>query len=332
MGGIAMIFPRRKFLCLTACITALPMVAPIARAQTYPTRPVRMIVPYAAGGSNDVFARLIAQRLSEHLGRQFFVENITGAGGNIGTGRGARAGADGYTMVVVASAFVTNPILYDSVPYDPIKDFDPVTLPLSTPIMLTVNPSLPARTVQDLVALIRANPGKYSYATSGFGTRNHLLGEAFKRSLGLDLVHVPFNGGGLAVVSVLAGHTPVFFSTPPPVVEHVREGTLRALAVMSKARSQRLPDVPTIAEAGYPDFDGEEWYAIVVPAGTPKEIIALLNREIVGIVALPDIGERLATFGFEPVATTTAEAFAARIKAETETWGNVIRAANIRHE
>ena len=308
------------------------MVAPIARAQNYPARSVRMIVPYAAGGSNDAFARLIAPKLSDHLGRQFFVENIAGAGGNIGTGRGAKAVADGYTMVVVASPFVTNPILYDSVPYDPIKDFDPVTLPLSAPVMLTVNPSLPVRTVKDLVVLIRANPGKYSYATSGFGTRNHLFGEAFKQSLGLDLVHVPFNGGGLAVVSVLGGHTPVFFSQPPPVVEHVKQGALRPLAVMSKARSQILPDVPTIAEAGYPDFDGEEWYAIVVPAGTPKDIIGLLNREIVGIIALPDIKERLATLGFEPVATTTAEVFAARIKAETEEWGNVIRAAKIRHE
>ena len=230
-------------------------------------------------------------------------------------------------MIVVASPFVSNSFVYDTVPYDPIKDFDPVTLSLTNPVMLSVNPSLPAQTVKDLVALIRANPGKYSYASAGTGTRNHFMGESFKQSLKLDLVHVPFNGGGPAVVSVLAGQTPVFFSTPPPVVQHIKEGTLRALAVMSKARSQILPDVPTIAEAGYPDFDGEEWYGILVPAGTPKAVIALLNREIVGIMALPDIREYLVTQGFELIAATAPEEFAARIKAETEHWGDVIRGA-----
>jgi tripartite-type tricarboxylate transporter receptor subunit TctC len=323
---------RRQFLHLAAGAATLAATSCIANAQAYPTRPVRMIVPYAPGGSSDAFARLIAQKLSERLGRQFFVENIGGAGGNIGTGRAARAAADGYTMVVVASTFVTNPFVYETVPYDPLKDFGPVILPLTNPIMLSVNPSLPVQTVKDLVALIRANPGKYSYAPAGTGTRNHFMGESFKQSLDLDLVHVPFNGGGLAVVSVLAGHTPVFFSTPPPVVQHVKEGTLRALAVMSKARSQILPEVPTIAEAGYPDFEGEEWYGILVPAGTPKEIIALLNREIAEIVALPDIREQLATLGFELVTTATSVEFAVRIKAETEKWGNVIRAAKIKHQ
>ena len=324
--------PRRKFFHLASGAAVLPAVWRVANAQSYPMRPVRIVVPYAPGGAADLFARLIAQKLSEHLGKQVFTENMGGAGGNIGTGRAARAGADGYTMIVVASLFVTNPFVYDTVPYDPIKDFDPVTLPLITPIMLSVNPSLPVQTVKDLVALIRANPGEYSYASAATGTRTYFMGESFKQSLNLDLVHVPFNGGGLAVVSVLAGHTPVFFSTPPPVVQHIKEGTLRALAVMSKARSQILPDVPTIAEAGYPDFDGEEWYGILVPAGTPKAVIALLNREIVGIIALPDIKEQLAAFGFELVATATPEEFAARIKAETEKWDKVIRAAKIKSQ
>ena len=322
--------PRRKFFHLASGAAVLPAVWRVANAQSYPMRPVRIIVPYAPGGAADLFARLIAQKLSEHLGKQVFIENMGGAGGNIGTGRAARAGADGYTMVVVASPFVSNSFVYDTVPYDPIKDFDPVTLSLTNPVMLSVNPSLPAQTVKDLVALIRANPGKYSYASAGTGTRTYFMGESFKQSLKLDLVHVPFNGGGLAVVSVLAGHTPVFFSTPPPVVQHIKEGTLRALAVMSKARSQILPDVPTIAEAGYPDFEGEEWFGILVPAGTPKEIVALLNREIVKIIALPDIREQLVALGFEPVATATPEEFAARIKAETEKWGKAIRA--IKHE
>jgi|SRR5712675_688880 len=196
--------------------------------------------------------------------------------------------------------------------------------------MLAVNPSLPVQTVKDLVSLIRTNPGKFSYASAGTGSRSQLTAELFKQSLNLDLVHVPFNGAGPAVVSVLAGHTPVFFNTPPPMVQHVKEGTLRALAVMSKARLRTLPHVPTMAEAGYPDIEGEEWYAVVVPAGTPKEIIRLLNREIVGIIALPGIGEPLATLGFEPIATATPEEFAARIKAEAEKWGNVIRAAKIK--
>jgi tripartite-type tricarboxylate transporter receptor subunit TctC len=321
---------RRQFLHLSAGAAALPAMSRAATAQAYPSRPVRIVVPFAPGGGSDVFARLIAQKLSERLGKQFFVENIVGAGGNIGTGRGARAAADGYTLVVVASNFVVNPILFDAVPYDPVKNFDPVTLPLSNPIMITVKPSLPVQTVKDLVALIRANPGKYTDALTGTGTRNHLTAELFKQSLKLDLVHVPFNGGGLAVVSVLAGHTPVLFSSPSLVQQHVKEGNLRALAIMTNVRSQILPDVPTMAEAGYPGIESEEWYGVVAPAGTPKDIIALLNREIVRIVALPDIRENLVMQGFELISATTPEAFTARIKSDAEQWGNVIRAANLR--
>jgi tripartite-type tricarboxylate transporter receptor subunit TctC len=310
--------------------SALPALSCIASAEAYPTRPVRIIVPFAAGGGSDVVARLIGQKLSERLGKQFFVENIGGAGGNIGTGRGARAAADGYTLVVVASHFVINPILFDFVPYDPIKDFDPVALPVANPIMITVHPSLPVQTVKDLVALIRANPGKYTDALTGTGNRNHLTAEFFKQSLKLDLVHVPFNGGGLAVVSVLAGHTPLLFSSPSLVVQHVKEGNLRALAIMTNVRSQILPDVPTMAEAGYPGIEGEEWYGVVAPVGTPKDIIALLNREIVQIIAQPDIRQHLVTLGFDLIPAANPEAFAARIKAETEQSRDVIRAANLR--
>jgi tripartite-type tricarboxylate transporter receptor subunit TctC len=322
--------PRRRFLHLAGIAVTLSATARIAKAETYPSRPVRIVVPFAPAGGSDVFARLIAQKLSERLGKQFFVENIPGAGGNTGTGRGARAPADGYTLVMVASHFVVNPFLFDTVPYDPIKNFDPVTLPISNPIVITVTPSLPVQTVKDLVALIRANPGKYTDALTGTGTRNHLTAELFKQSLKLDLTHVPFNGGGLAVVSVLAGHTPVLFSSPSLVVQHVNEGKLRALAIMTNMRSQILPDVPTIAEAGYPGIEGEEWYGVIAPAGTPKDIIALLNREIVQVMALPDIRENLVRQGFELVSSTTPEAFAARIKADAEQWGNVIRTANIR--
>jgi tripartite-type tricarboxylate transporter receptor subunit TctC len=296
--------PRRKFLHLAAGAAALPALTRIARAQPYPTRPVRVIVPYAPGGPTDVLGRLLAQKLSDQLGRQFFVENIGGAGGNIGMGRAARADRDGYTVVIVATPLVINPSLYDTVPFDPIKDFDPVTLAVATTTVLTVHPSVPARTTRDLVALIRADPDKYSFASPGTGTPSHLLGELFRLSLKLDLVHVPFNSGGLAIGANLAGHTPLCFGTPPPALPHVKDGKLRALAVTSRARVPTLPDVPTMAEAGYPDVEGVSWFAVAVPGGTPKEIIALLNREIVKIMSLPDIKERLATLGFDLIASS----------------------------
>ena len=322
---------RRTFLHLAAGAVALPAVSRIARAQSYPTRPVRVIVPYAPGGPTDVFARLIAQKLSEHLGRQFFVENIGGAGGNIGMGRAAKADRDGHTIVLVPTPLVINPSLYGTVPYDPIKDFDPITLAVSTTTVLAIHPSVPAQTTRDLVALVRTNPGKYSFASPGTGTPSHLLGELFRLSLKLDLVHVPFNSGGLAIGSALAGHTPLSFGTPPPALPHLKDGKLRALAVTSKARVPTLPDVPTMAEVGYPDVEGKSWFGVAVPAGTPKEIVALLHREIVRIMALPDIKERLATLGFESIASTPEE-FGARIRAESEKWGKVIRDANIKAE
>jgi tripartite-type tricarboxylate transporter receptor subunit TctC len=328
-GRSKMKLPRRQFLHVAAGAAALPAVSRIVKAQTYPARPVRVIVPYAPGGPTDVFGRLIAQKLSEQLGRQFFVENIGGAGGNIGMGRAARADRDGHTVVMVATPLAINPSLYDSVPFDPIKDFDPVTLAVSTTTVLVVHPSVPAQTTRDLVALIRANPGKYSFASPGTGTPSHLLGELFRLSLKIDLVHVPFNSGGLAIGSNLAGHTPLSFGTPPPALPHLKDGKLRALAVTSKARVPTLPDVPTMAEAGYPDVEGESWFAVAVPAGTPKEIVALLNREIVKAMALPDVKERLATLGFDSIASTPEE-FGARIRTDTEKWGKVIRAANIK--
>jgi tripartite-type tricarboxylate transporter receptor subunit TctC len=329
--GLGMKLPRRTFLQLAAGAATLPAGSRIASAQPYPARPVRMIVPYAPGGPTDVFARLIAQKLTENLGRQFFVENIGGAGGNIGMGRGAKADRDGHTIVLVATPLVINPTLYGTVPYDPIKDFDPVTLAVSTTTVLAIHPSVPAQTTRDLVAVIRANPGKYSFSSPGTGTPSHLLGELFRLSLKLDLVHVPFNSGGLAIGSTLAGHTPLCFGTPPPALPHLKDGKLRALAVTSKARVPTLPDVPTMAEAGYPDVEGESWFAVAVPAGTPKEIVALLNREIVKIMALPDIKERLATLGFDSIASSPEE-FGEQIRADFEKWGKVIRAANIKAE
>jgi tripartite-type tricarboxylate transporter receptor subunit TctC len=323
--------PRRQFLHLAAGGAALAAMSRIARAQAYPARPVRAIVAFAPGGVTDTFARLMAQKLGEHLGMQFYVENITGATGNIGTGRAAKAAPDGYTLLFAFSSYVVNPTLFDKVPYDPYKDFEPVTLAVASTTVLTVHPSVPANTVKDLVALIRANPGKYSYSSAGAGTQAHLAGEQFRLSLGLDLVHVPFNGGGPAIAAVVGGHTPIGFSSPAASIPQIKEGNVRALAITSKRRSQILPDVPTMAEAGYPEIEGDSWVGVLVPAGTPKDIIGLLNREVVKIIALPDIKARLGELGYDPVASTPEE-FAIRIKVEIETWAKVIRAAHIKAE
>jgi tripartite-type tricarboxylate transporter receptor subunit TctC len=322
-----MTFSRRRFLHLA---TAAAVFAPrIVSAQAYPARAVRVIVPYAPAGPTDVFARLMAQKLSEHLGAQFYVENIAGAGGNIGIGRAAQTTADGYTILVTGANIVVNPALYPHVPFDPAKDFAPITLAVTAPAVLTVNPALPVQTVKDLVALIKANPGKYSFASPGTGTPPHLVGELFRLSIGLDLIHVPFNGGGPAIGSAVAGHTPISFGSMAPAVPLVKDGKLRALAVSSKRRSPALPDVPTMTESGYPEVAGESWFAAVVPAGTPREIVVQLQREIARGIAQPDMQERLAALGYEPVASTPEDA-AARFQVEMAKWGKVIGQAGIK--
>jgi tripartite-type tricarboxylate transporter receptor subunit TctC len=306
----------------------LPAVSRIARAQTYPAQPVRAVVAFAPGGTTDTFARIMSQKLGEHLGKQFYVENITGATGNIGTGQVAKAAPDGYTILFAFSSYVVNPTLFDKIPYDPYKDFEPITLAVASAGVLTVNPSVPAKTVKDLVALIGANPRKYSFSSAGAGTQSHLAGEQLRLSQGLDLVHVPYNSGGLAIASVVAGHTPIGFTSPAAALPQIKEGNVRALAVTSKKRTLILPDVPTMAEAGYPDIEGDSWVGVLVPAGTPKDIIALLNREMVKILALPDMKERLTTLGYDLVASTPEE-FATRIRVEIQMWAKVIRAAKI---
>jgi tripartite-type tricarboxylate transporter receptor subunit TctC len=320
---------RRGFLKMIGCAAIAPTLSAKALAQTYPARPIRMIVPYAPGGPADILGRLVAQKLPDQLGKQVYVENIGGAGGNLGLGQGAKAPADGYTLLVTPPNLVVNPLMYDAVPYDPYKSFDPITVAVRSPTVLTVHPSLAVRTVKDLVALVKSSKAKYSFASPGIGTPPHLIGEHFRLSFDLDLVHVPFNSAGLAVGSAVAGHTPIAFSSLPPAVPQIKEGKLRALAVTSRDRSRALPEVSSMTEAGYPDIEGEGWFAFIVPGGTPKDITTVLHREIVKSLALPDISEKMATLGFETVGSSPQEA-AALFKAESVRWAKVIRQAGIK--
>ena len=323
--------PRRRFLHLAAAAAASPALSGLAKAQSYPARPVRVIVPYSPGGPTDVCARLIAQKLSDRLGKQFYVEDITGAGGNIGTGQAARTAPDGYTILITVNSYVINPTLYEKVPYDALKDFEAITQIAIFQSAMFVHPSVQARSVSELVALIKANPNKYSFASPGFGTPSHLLGEQFRVATDVDLVHVPFGGSGAVVAAVASGNPVIGFAALSAAVPFIQDGKLRPLTVMSKRRSSALPDLPTIAEAGYPDLDGDAWVGVLVPAGTPKDISARLYREIVEIIDEPETGERLAAIGLEPVGDSP-EQFSAQLKIEMEKWTKIIRAAKIKAE
>jgi tripartite-type tricarboxylate transporter receptor subunit TctC len=304
----------------------------LAQTSAYPTHSVRMIVPFAAGGPTDVIARVVAQKLTESLGQQFYVENLPGAGGNTGTATAAKSPPDGYTVLVVSTGFIVNPSLYaKGVPYDPVKDFAPVTLAAASPNVLTVNPGVAAKNVQELIALVKANPGKYSFAQPATGSTPHLNGELFKLAFGLDLTMVPFTGAAPAITSTIGGHTPIAFTALPPAISNIKDGKLRALAVLSTKRVPALPDVPTATEAGIPGHEGDTLTGIVVPARTPKDVIDRLNAEIKKLVALPDVNEKLQALGFVPVADTPAE-FGDRIRSETAKWAKVIDEAKIKIE
>jgi tripartite-type tricarboxylate transporter receptor subunit TctC len=302
-----------------------------ASAQNYPSRPVRVVVGFPAGGPTDAIARIVAQKLTDNLGQQFYVENIGGAGGNTAAGQVARVTPDGYTIMAISTGFVVNPSLYAKVPYDPVKDFAPVTLVAVSPNVVVVNPQIPAKTLPELVQLVRDNPGKYSFAGPGVGSTPHLGGELFRLAFNLDLVHVPFTGAGPAIQATVGGHTPIAFTALPPALSAVQSGQLRALGVASTERAAGMPDVPTFAEQGVKDQDADTLTGIVAPAGTPKEIVDLLYREIAKIVAQPDVKERLTVLGFKPVANTPDQ-FGARIRLEMDKWGKVVRDAKLRIE
>jgi tripartite-type tricarboxylate transporter receptor subunit TctC len=319
----------RAFAASAALILSMLAPAGNAAAEGYPAKPVRLIVPFAAGGPTDVIARIVAQKLSESFGQQVVTENIPGAGGNTGVTMVARAPADGYTILVVSTGFIVNPSMYAKISYDPVKDFAPITLVAASPNVVSVNPDFPAKSMKELVDLVKANPGKYSFAQPATGSTPHLAGELFKQKYALDLVTVPFNGAALAVNSTIGGHTPIAFTALPPAMSNIKEGKLRGLAVLASKRSPALPDVPTNGEAGIPDLESDTLTGVVAPAGTPKEVIERWRGDIVRMVATPEVRQRLEALGFAPVANTPDE-FGARIKSEIVKWGKVVRDANIR--
>ena len=313
---------------LAGCAGLLLAGAALAQSPGYPDRPVKIIVPFAAAGPTDVVARLITQKLADRLGQQFYIENVAGAGGNLGMAAVARAPADGYTILFASSSYTVNPSLYAKPPYDSDRDFAPVTKAAGSPNGLFVHPSIPAKSVQELVQLLKANPGKYTFASPGIGTTPHLSSELFKLTFALDFALAPFPGGGPSIQSVVGGHTPMCFQAIPPATPLVKDGKLRALAITAKTRSPALPDVPTLDELGIKDQEAETMQGVLVPAGTPKAIIDLLQTEIARIVNLPDVKEKMLAMGLEPNGMPPAE-FAAYIKTDVAKWKKVIADAKI---
>jgi tripartite-type tricarboxylate transporter receptor subunit TctC len=323
----------KKYLAFVLCFAAASLGngTQNACAETWPARPVKVIVGFAPGGPTDLFARLIAQQLTTATGKNFYIENVPGAGGNVGAVRAAQSPADGYTLLVTGGNLTNNPFLFANAGFDPLKDFDAVTVGAATPVVLAINPSVPAQTVKELVAWIRANPGKESYASPGTGTPPQLTGALFALTLNLDLVHVPFGGGGPAVEATVAGHTPISFGALAPAVSLIKSGGLRALAVTGKTRAPTLPDTPTMAEAGYPDVEGATWTAVVVPKGTPKDIVAELHRLIVASLATADVKDKLAAMAYVPIGNSPDEC-EAFFKDEMTKWGKVIKDAGLKAE
>jgi tripartite-type tricarboxylate transporter receptor subunit TctC len=295
-----------------------------ASAQAYPSRPVRIVIPLSPGGTTDVPGRIIAQRLSEALGQQFFVDNRAGAGGTIGADFVAKSKPDGYTLLLTATPHVITANIYKSIPYNALSDFAPVIRIASGPYVLTVHPSLGVNSVRELIALAKAQPGKIDYASSGNGSAQHLVGALFAHMAGIQLSHVPYKGSSQAQQDLVAGIVKVGFPGTPIVIPHVKTGRLKALGVTTAQRSPHMPDVPTIAEAGVPGFEALVWVGMLAPAGTPHDIIAKLNGEIGKLLRTPDVEQLLASSGVDPTPTTPEE-FGAYLKSEYDKWGKVVR-------
>jgi tripartite-type tricarboxylate transporter receptor subunit TctC len=322
--------PRRKFLHLAAGAAAMPAVARIARAQAYPTRPVRIIVGFAAGGGSDITARLMGQWLAERLGQQFVIENRPGASGNIATEAVARAPPDGYTLLLFSASAATNAALYDKLNFNLIRDIVPVARIIVVPDIMVLNPSVPAKTVPEFIAYAKVNAGKITMASGGMGTVGHLSGELFKMMTGVNIVQVPYRGQAPALTDLLAGQVQVLFNSPPASIEYIKAGRLRALAVTTATRSEMLPGIPTVGEF-VPGYEASQWFGIGAPKNTPAEIVDKLNQEINAALADPNLKVRLAESGGMVLAGSPAD-FGKFITEETDKWGKVIRAANIKPE
>jgi tripartite-type tricarboxylate transporter receptor subunit TctC len=312
-------------LLVAACTTVSHAVA----QGSYPNRPIRLIVPSAAGGGTDFTARAIGQHLSESVGQTVIVDNRPGAAGNIGVEIAARANPDGHTLVMPITSFSINPSLYAKLPFDTVKDFSPVALASSAPLLLVVNPSTPAKSVSELVALAKAKPGQLNYANSGNGTTAHLAGELLKKMAGVNIISVPYKGGGPAVLDLIAGRVQIYFSTIPAAITQVKAGKLRALAVSTTGRVELIRDIPTVAESGLPGFEVVGWFGIFAPAGTPRQVIARLNKEINSALRTPDMQQRFAAYGLIPGGGSPEE-LGKFLRSEIAKWGALIKEAGIK--
>ena len=321
----------RTLIGAAACATIL-LHAAGALAQAWPAKPIRLMVPFPPGGSTDIVARIVAQKLSERLGQSFVIENRGGAGGTLGTATVAKAAPDGYTLTVAStSTHVVAPGVYAKLDYDPVKDFAPVGLMAVSPYLLVVNPSVPAKTLAELIALAKKQPGKLNYASAGIGSTTHLAMEMLKYASKTYMLHIPYNGNGPAGTAVIGGQVEVLFGSLPALLPHAKSGRARALAVGTPKRSPSLPDVPTVAESGYPGFDASLWLAIMAPAGTPQAIIERLNRELVAIVSAADTREAFDKAGAEPLTGTPAD-LAAMIRDGVPKYAQIIKTAGVKAE
>ena len=315
-------------LARTACVLASALVVTLpAAAQDYPKRPIELVVPFVAGGTTDNIARLMAQRFSESWGQTVVVNNRAGGGSTIGTNAVAKAPPDGHTLLVTTIGFAINAGL-QKLPYDPIGDFTPIAELASLPLVLVVHASVPATNLQEFIALAKSKPGGWDYASSGTGTSPHLAAEMFKSMAGIELVHVPFKGNAEAMNSLMGGHVKIYFALVPAVLQHIKTGALRAIAVTTEERLPYLPDVPTIAELGFPGYEISSWQGVFAPAGTPKDVVGKINGELVRMLNVPEIRRRISQEGADPVGSTP-DAFATRVKNEITKWTKVIKASGI---
>lgn len=322
---------RAALVIAAAAWMPFPVLAQSPPAGGYPSKPVRVIVSYAPGGATDIVARMVAAKLSEGFGRSFVVENVTGAGGVIGDSAAAKAAPDGYTLLGTSSTFSINPAVVAKLPFDPLKSFAPITLVARAPFMLVVHPSVPAKSVKELVALAKSQPGKLDYASAGQGTAVHLAVELFNSMAGVTMMHIPYKGSGLALIDLLAGQVQLTFANVLSSRAHVKAGRLRALAVSSAKRSAVLPELPTVSESGVPGYDVASWYAYLAPAGTPQPVVQRLNAEIINGLKSADMSERLATDGAEAVGSTPEE-FRQYLASEITRWRKVVKESGIKIE